>query len=69
MPSATLYLFQGGASDRDALSEDATGCNLPLDGSAPGLLRSSISKDDLNEETLAAVAEDGYCILIGEHEP
>jgi hypothetical protein len=32
-------------------------------------LRSSISKDDLNEETLAAVANDGYCILIGEHEP
>jgi hypothetical protein len=69
VPSTTVYLFQCGASDRYALSEDATGCNLPLDGSAPWLLRSSISKDDLNEETLAAVANDGYCILIGEHEP
>ena len=64
----TVYFFQCGDTDRFALSEDVTGCNLPTDGSNPWLLCGSISSDDLNEEALAAVIEHGYCILIGEHE-
>ena len=66
MAPLKLYLFQCGETDRYAISNDMTGCNLPKDGQA-WLLRAETTMEDLSDDDLAGaldmIAKDGYCLV------